>query len=523
MARNRRQTPRRQTAVWRVGRYIRLSREDGGEVSESVVNQDKILTDELPAFFDGDAFEIVETYVDDGTSGTTDAERAAFRRMVRDVETGRINCVAVKNLSRAFRNSANQGKFLEEFIPLYHARFISLYQPRIDTLLDPESVHSLEVGITGFLNEQYAYKTSCDVRRTLKRKRERGEFVGAFAPYGYDKDPLDKNALVPDEEAAAVVREIYRRFVYGGMSKAGIARTLNDLGVPSPAARRREKGGGGAAGGLWSAEAVSRVLQNPIYVGTLVQGKQRVVSYKVHRLVRTEEAEWSVVEHAAPPLIDEGLFAAAQALCRRDTRTPPERREVNLFAGFLRCADCGRAMARRVIRGRVSFVCRTYREQSKTACTRHSVRLDVLERTVLVSLRTLAALAPESADGARDEPSAAPDAFKKARGALTRTLSLLDDAYCDWRGGTLSDERYRRTRARLEERAALLRAETERLAAAQNAPPASASAPAVESEPLRLTRDLLAALLCEARVRADGSLDLVFAFPDPFRAAAGGA
>ncbi len=150
------------------------------------------------------------------------------------MKCGRINCIIVKNLSRAFRNSANQGHFLEEFIPLYNTRFISLYQPRIDTFLDPEIVHSLEVSITGFMNEQYAYKTSADVRRTFKHKRENGEFIGAFAPYGYAKDPDDKNALVVDEDAAQVVRDIFNWFILEGMSKAGIARRLNEYGIPNP-------------------------------------------------------------------------------------------------------------------------------------------------------------------------------------------------------------------------------------------------------------------------------------------------
>ena len=211
MARIRKSTQQQtsgQQNIWRIGKYIRLSREDGNEVSESVVNQNKILDDELPHFFETGLFEVVNTYIDDGTSGTTDLERRDFQRMVQDMKDGRINCIIVKNLSRAFRNSANQGHFLEEFIPLYHTRFISLYQPRIDTFLDPEVVHSLEVSITGFMNEQYAYKTSADVRRTFRYKRERGEFIGAFAPYGYVKDPDNKNALLVDEDAAQVVQDI---------------------------------------------------------------------------------------------------------------------------------------------------------------------------------------------------------------------------------------------------------------------------------------------------------------------------
>ena len=183
-------------AIWKIGKYIRLSRDDGNVVSESVVNQNKILDDEIPAFFEDGLYEVIDTYIDDGTSGTTDLERRDFQRMIGDMKSGRINCIIVKNLSRAFRNSANQGHFLEEFIPLYNTRFISLYQPRIDTFLDPEVVHSLEVSITGFMNEQYAYKTSADVRRTFRHKRENGEFIGAFAPYGYSKDPADNTGYI---------------------------------------------------------------------------------------------------------------------------------------------------------------------------------------------------------------------------------------------------------------------------------------------------------------------------------------
>ena len=112
-------------AIWKIGKYIRLSRDDGNVVSESVVNQNKILDDEIPAFFEDGLYEVIDTYIDDGTSGTTDLERRDFQRMIGDMKSGRINCIIVKNLSRAFRNSANQGHFLEEFIPLYNTRFIA--------------------------------------------------------------------------------------------------------------------------------------------------------------------------------------------------------------------------------------------------------------------------------------------------------------------------------------------------------------------------------------------------------------
>ncbi len=159
--------------VWKVAKYIRLSRDDGNVESESVANQRKILDEQIPSFFK-DEYEIIDEYIDDGRTGTSDYTRPDFLRLVEDVKKGKINCIVTKNLSRAFRNSANQGKFLEEFIPLYHTRFISLYEPHIDTFLNPEIVHSLEVSITGFMNEQYAYKTSVDIRRTFDTKRKNG-------------------------------------------------------------------------------------------------------------------------------------------------------------------------------------------------------------------------------------------------------------------------------------------------------------------------------------------------------------
>ena len=166
-----------QSKIWKVGKYIRLSRDDGNSESESITNQRKILDEQISNYFDND-YDVIDEYIDDGRTGTSDDTRPEFIRLVQDVKNGRINCIVTKNLSRAFRNSANQGKFLEEFIPLYDTRFISLYEPRIDTFLNPEVVHSLEVSITGFMNEQYAYKTSMDIRRTFDTKRKRGEFFG---------------------------------------------------------------------------------------------------------------------------------------------------------------------------------------------------------------------------------------------------------------------------------------------------------------------------------------------------------
>lgn len=529
---------RTEPKVWKVGKYIRLSRDDGNVVSESVVNQDKILNDEIPGFFADGQYEIVDAYIDDGTSGTTDLERWDFQRMVQDMKCGRINCIVVKNLSRAFRNSANQGRFLEEFIPLYHTRFISLYQPRIDTFLDPEIVHSLEVSITGFLNEQYAYKTSADVRRTFRHKRERGEFIGAFAPYGYAKDPENKNALVVDEEAAQVVRDIFSWFTAEGMSKAGIAKRLNEYGVLNPAAYKRSKGlryenpHGKHNDGLWSPATIARMLQNPLYIGVMRQGRQRVISYKVHKRMAVPEHEWFVVENAVPAIVDEETFQTAQNLHRRDTRAAPGKREVYLFSGFVRCADCGKSMARHTARNLVYYQCRTNREKSGTGCTRHSIRLDVLERAVLAAVQkqiAFVAALPELIDEMDRAPAVHTESLRLGALLEQRTKELekktaaLDDLYLDWKNGDLTRDQYRRMKDRFEEQVRQLREAVKHIRDECETPAQSVqggdpclAAFREHGNVDRLSRGLLVELVHVIYVHEDKSIEIEFNYADPY-------
>ncbi len=528
-----------QQTVWKVGKYIRLSRDDGAVVSESVVNQDKILQDELSGFFEDGLYEVVDTYIDDGTSGTTDLERQDFQRMVQDVKRGRINCVIVKNLSRAFRNSANQGRFLEEFIPLYNTRFISLYQPRLDTFLDPEIVHSLEVSITGFLNEQYAYKTSVDVRRTFQHKRERGEFIGAFAPYGYRKDPENKNALLIDEEAARTVRDMFGWFVLEGMSKAGIAKRLNGYGIPNPAAYKRAKGlryenpHCRHNDGLWSPSTVSRMLQDPLYIGVLRQGRQKVISYKIHRRISVPEQNWFVVENAVPAIIDRETFQAAQALHQRDTRAAPGKGEVYLFSGLLRCAGCGKSMARHTAKGLVYYQCRTRRDKSKTSCAKHSIRLDAVEETVLAAIQRQIDLVG-SLDQLIGELNRAPappsetlrlaTLLERRSSELEKAADTLDGLYVDWKNGEISHEQYLRMKLRLEEQyqrlqETIVRVQSECDAASQ---PSGAVHPDLAAFLTRrnitgLSRGLLTTLVKVIFVHEDKSIDIEFSFADPCR------
>lgn len=528
---------------WKVGKYIRLSREDGNIVSESVVNQDKILNDEIPGFFEGSLYEITDTYIDDGTSGTTDLERQDFQRMVQDMKCGRINCIIVKNLSRAFRNSANQGHFLEEFIPLYNTRFISLYQPRIDTFLEPEIVHSLEVSITGFMNEQYAYKTSADVRRTFQHKRENGEFIGAFAPYGYMKDPQDKNALLIDEEAARVVRDIFHWFLSEGMSKAGIAKRLNAYGILNPAAYKRAKGFHYENphckynDGLWSPSTIARILQNPLYIGVMRQGRQKVISYKVHKRTAVPEDEWFVVENAVPAVIETEIFQAVQGLHKRDTRAAPGKQEVYLFAGLIRCAGCGKGMARHTAKGHVYYQCRTYQDKSKTICTKHSVSLDRLEKAVLAAVQMQIGFVitlPEIIDEINRTPVVHAEALRlntlleQRTKELEKLTGVLDSLYIDWKTGDITHDQYCRMKARFDEQARQLQ---EKIVLIQREYESIAQGAGPEDPYLtsflthrnidHLSRGLLVELVNTIYVHENKGIEIEFNFADQYRRIAG--
>jgi len=388
------------TALWKPALYIRLSREDGDrEESNSIASQRELLTEFANTQTDMAAPRL---YVDDGYTGT-DFDRPDFRRMMHDLRAGIVNCVIVKDLSRLGRNYVKVGEYLEHTFPLLNVRFIALSE-RIDSVADPRSADSLIVPFRNILNDEYAHDISNKVRASLDLKRRQGKFIGSFASYGYCKDPNDHSRLLIDEPAAAVVRDIFNWFI-GGTSVLGIAKRLNEQGIPNPSAYKRQQGmnyrhpASGTLDGLWPDSSVRRILRNPLYTGTMVQGKNRTKSYKLHVSEAVPEEDWITVEQTHEAIISSELFAKAQSLFARDTRTAPAQPKVYLFSGFLRCADCGKAMNRKTIsqpyRNYYYYICSTFKKQHSGACTKHTIRSDRLEQAVLETLRSQIALAVE--------------------------------------------------------------------------------------------------------------------------------
>lgn len=525
---------------WRVGLYVRLSREDGDKIeSESVGSQKALLqkyADERPDM------RVFDIYTDDGWSGT-DFNRPAFQKMLKDAANKKINCVIVKDLSRFGRNYVEAGKYLETVFPLFGVRFIAV-NDQIDSVGNPASVNTIIVPFKNIINDEYCRDISVKVRSALDIRRRQGKFIGSFAPYGYKKDENDRNKLVVDEEAAQTVRLIYKTFLQGS-SIAGVARELNARAVPNPSEYKRRKGlncnrGTGAGNsGLWLDTTVRRILCNQLYIGNLVQKKNEVISYKIHKTKAVDSADRIVAENTHEAIISKSDFEKAQQLLSRDTRVSPKTQRLSVFSGYIKCADCGRAMQKRTVtqpnKTYEYYVCSTYKKLDKTACTKHAIRADILEETVLTVLNKYIGMAVNfdrladkvklaQKNGARTKRLASE--LNENRNRLVKAQKLLLDIYPDYKNGILSREQYFALKEKYENECADATAAIERtekeISDFENGADGVNSfiAELKKYKGLqKLTREVVAELIENIYVREGGEIDVHFKFKDAFLSA----
>lgn len=440
--------------LWKVALYIRLSREDGNDESYSVKNQRQRLKEYLENLMLEEEIQLVDIYIDDGYTGI-DSDRENFQRMLEDIDRGIVNCVIVKDLSRLSRNDWECKKYLQHLFVVKDVRFISLELPKLDSYKNPDEVYEMGVSIQSMYNENHCRETSIKVRGTFNMKRKKGEFIGAFAPYGYLKDSDDKHHLVVDNETAPIVQDIFHWFVREGMSKNGIVKKLIGMGIPCPTAYKRQNGmkyyNPTIVNNepLWSARSITAILTNQMYLGHMVQGKQKVKSYKVHTRINTPENEWFIVENTHEPIIDKETFDKAQKLMQRNMRTAPHSGQLYIFSGFLRCADCGKSMGRRISKNHVYYACRT--NNTTGFCTRHSIRSDMLESIVLETIQKQIQLIDSMAELINDiNKASAPRivskrlmaSIKRQKQELERILGIDTGLYMDWKNGDITREEY---------------------------------------------------------------------------------
>ena len=524
---------------WRLGEYIRLSKEDTqkakkGDDSNSVVNQGRLLNDYYTQHID--EFESSEQYIDDGCTGT-DTDRADFQRLLADIYSKKINCVIVKDLSRLSRNYTDAGTLIENLFVQMNVRFISLAEG-VDSYQNPDSVSNIIVPITNVMNDQYCYQTSKKIRQVFDYKKRNGEFIGSYAPYGYIKDPQDNHALLVDPEAAEVVKQIFSMFV-SGMTVRAIVNHLNDHGVMCPSLYKQSQGlkyhcPNGQAKPMWSTITVSNMLKNPVYVGDMAQGRNRVKSYKIHKIEPVPEEEWIVVQNTHEPIIDRETFAKAKDLLKRDTRTSPKQTQLYLFSGFLRCADCGRAMSRIASKGiYVYYQCGTYKSLSKKACTMHSIKSTKLEAATLYAIRQQVHLAVNYS-AMIEQINAVP--LKKSQSVrlneqiaakekeLARIMRYKQALYQDWKDGNITHNDYRHMGADYEQQmeAAMmvidtLKAERDKLENGVDAENPFLTAFRKYENIDKLTREILIELVDYIKVHEGGDISIRFKFADELR------
>lgn len=335
--------------------YVRLSKEDGDAASgsknesNSIANQKSLIMDYLQS---RPEFRVVSIREDDGFSGT-DFNRPAFQAMMEDVKKGVINCIIVKDLSRFGRNYIEVGRYLEKLFPMLGIRFIAV-NDNYDSL-EADTAHDIVVPFKNLINDSYCRDLSVKIRSHLAIKRKKGEFIGAFACYGYLKDENNRNQLVVDTYAGQVVQDIFRMKI-NGMSQYRIADALNEQGILSPMEYKQYLGSHFESSfkvnpkAVWTAKAVTRILTNEVYTGVLVQGKQTTPNHKVKVRQEVDEADWIRVENAHESLIDRVLFDIVQNLMGRDTRTSPNETQVFPLSGLVYCGDCGHPMVRKISR-----------------------------------------------------------------------------------------------------------------------------------------------------------------------------
>ena len=381
--------------IYHAAIYVRLSKEDGDVAgaskaeSNSISNQKELIRNFLK---DKEDIVVVSERVDDGYSGSS-FERPGFQQMLEDIRRGVVDCVVVKDLSRFGREYIDTGRYIERLFPALGVRFIAV-NDHYDSLRGDGQGDEILVPFKNLINDAYCRDISVKIRSHLEVKRRNGEFIGAFAPYGYQKDSEDRHRLVVDAYAAGVVRDIFRMKLHG-MSQDAIAGKLNRDGILSPMEYKNSRGINfrtafrvKAASG-WSPVAVRRILENEVYIGNLVQGRQSTPNHKVKKSIRKDKGDWVRVEKNHEPVVSERDFAVVQKLLGMDTRTAPDREGVYLLSGIAVCGDCGAPMVRKVssVNGKryCYYICSGHKAGG--SCGPHRIPVQALEDAVFVLLK----------------------------------------------------------------------------------------------------------------------------------------
>lgn len=442
--------------------YGRLSRDDemSGE-SMSIQSQRAI----LGQYAKEHGFTNCRFFMDDGYSGTN-FDRPAFIEMMELVQQGRVKTILVKDLSRLGRNYLEVGRYTEVIFPEYKVRFIAITDG-VDSAVGENEFAPFK----NIINEWYAKDISRKVKSAFKAKALRGEYTGAYPPYGYDRDPADRHKLVPNQYSS-VIGEIFR-MALEGKTCGQIARELERQQILRPQAYLHEKFGKFVSDRIlqypfaWDHSSVRAILMNQVYIGNMVHFRTGSKNFKEKKLIWKPETDWIVVEGTHEPLVDAETFWTVQE--RVKVKQPRKRCcNANIFRGLLFCGECGKRMAfcnrknekRRKSLG--SFSCNTNRRYGGKFCTTHYITLEQVKSIVLEDIRRNAMLASEdtgryidylmqlSKAGQADEINALKKELETSRHRLAELATLVQRIYEDHVFDRLPEELYQTLSAKYE-------------------------------------------------------------------------
>lgn len=371
-------------STYQTALYMRLSKEDEGTTeSSSILTQKKM----LEAYANENGFDIYDEYIDDGYTGTS-FERPAFKRMIRDIENGKVNMVITKDLSRLGREYITTGQYTEIFFPEHNVRYIA-----INDGYDSNNQCNDLAPFKNVINEMYARDISKKIKSSIKTKMKEGKYVANFAPYGYIKSPNDKNKLIPDLIASIIVKEIFS-MASQGMKPKEIVDELNDRNIMPPSVYRCNANpkldiDNYSKHKIWTSSTITKILKNIVYLGHTAQGKTDKLSIKSKTTIKNPTEDWIIVYNTHEPLIDKHTFDLVSQY-RVTRKSKRDNSFNNIFSGIAKCGDCGKSMSTTISRKNKSsknLVCGGYKLHGKKVCTNHFIDYDELYGIVLGEIK----------------------------------------------------------------------------------------------------------------------------------------
>lgn len=489
--------------------------------------------------------ELVALFCDNGRTGT-DFDRPQFEKMMEEVRKCRVNCIVVKDLSRFGRNYKETGNYLERIFPFLGVRFIAV-NDNFDTLTAERTQDGYIVPLKNLINEVYSKDISKKIDAALTVKQQRGEFIGAWAPYGYSKDPDDKHHLIINEETVPTVRQIFK-WRSEGISVVQIGRRLNDAGILSPSAYLYETGEVKTEkykGVLWHTQIIKSILAHPVYIGHMVQGRKKQSFYEGKRQTYVDKENWIVVRHTHEPIIDEETFEKVQQIANQRKREYHENlgkfshleHSENILQGLVWCPNCQRPMVRykNVSHGKklwYTFICPGHADDP-ARCSFVSIREDELNEVLFTAIQSQIQIAADLQDVIkrlnaepeyRRQRSDASSKLEVAKRTLKRSQSLYDSLYQNYVEQLMTEQEYVTLKARYKAEAE----QAEQLIAALEQEQRESKVYTAENRFLTefrsfmgtdtLTKEMASALVDRIYVDADRNIDIRLRYRDEYMA-----